>query len=233
MQNYNKNNPETIQAMFGSIAQGYDKANAILSWRMHQWWNRQLVKKAGSSPKLLDLCAGTGDIAYAYLEKNPSTEVHLLDFCPEMLACAKTKQKPGQKLQFVQGDAMALPFSDHSFPSATMAYGIRNIQNPLKSLQEIHRVLQPGGSVSILELTQPKNRIIRAGHSFYLHAILPPLGRLITSNKEAYSYLCSSIQAFIPAEILIRHFQQAGFTSVTATSLTFGTATIFHGIKTK
>lgn len=231
MQNYSKNNPESIQAMFGSIAKGYDKANAILSWRMHKRWNRELVRQAGATPKLLDLCAGTGDIAYAYLEKNPTAEVHLLDFCPEMLACAKTKQKPGQNVQFVQGDAMALPFSDHSFPNATMAYGIRNIQNPLKSLQEVHRVLQPGGTLSILELTQPKNPLIRAGHNFYLRTILPPLGRLITSNKDAYSYLCSSIQAFIPPEILVRLLQQAGFSSVTATPLTFGTATIFRAIK--
>lgn len=231
MKTYNKNSPETIQAMFGSIAQGYDRANAILSWNMHKRWNRELVHQVGVGSKLLDLCAGTGDIAYAYLQENPTAEADLLDFCPEMLACAAAKKKVGQQLKFIQADAMALPFQENSYPCATMAYGIRNIENPLKSLQEIFRVLQPGGRLAILELTQPKNALIRAGHRFYLRTILPPLGRLITSDKEAYRYLCNSIQAFVPPETLARLAEQAGFRNIQLIPLTFGTATILRAQK--
>jgi len=231
MASYNKNTPETIQAMFGSIAEGYDRANAILSWRMHRRWNKKLVQQAGSAAKLLDLCAGTGDIAYAYLKQNPQAEIHLLDFCAEMLACAQAKRQQGQNLKFFQADAMAIPFADASYPCATMAYGIRNVANPLKSLQEIHRVLEPGGTLAILELTQPKNTLVRTLHGFYLQNILPPLGRLITSNHDAYRYLCSSIQAFIPPETLVRLLHQAGFAHVNVTPLTLGTATIFQARK--
>ena len=229
--NYSKAQPETIQAMFGSIAKGYDRANGILSWGMHKRWNRELVNQAGPAPKLLDLCAGTGDIAYAYLKANPEAEAHLLDFCPEMLACAQQKKRPDQQVKFIQADAMALPLSDNSYPCATMAYGIRNIQNPLKSLQEIYRVLKPNGVLAILELTQPKNTLIRAGHSFYLRTLLPPLGRLVTSNQDAYRYLCSSIQSFIPPEHLVYLLHQAGFTHITLKPLTLGTATIFRAVR--
>lgn len=229
--NYNKNTPLSIQAMFNSIAANYDRANAILSWGMHRSWNRELVKQVGPSSKLLDLCAGTGDIAYAYLKKNPQAEAHLLDFSSEMLARAEQKRKKGQQVQFIKGDAMALPLPDNSYPCTTMAYGIRNIQNPLKSLEEIHRVLRPQGVVAILELTRPENRWIRKGHSLYLQHLLPKIGRLITSNQEAYNYLCSSIESFIPPEHLLQLLQEAGFREITLKPLTLGTATIFRAIK--
>jgi demethylmenaquinone methyltransferase/2-methoxy-6-polyprenyl-1,4-benzoquinol methylase len=236
---YDKQDPRTIQAMFGSIARGYDRANAILSFQMHKRWNAVLVSKVTSPHRpetLLDLCSGTGDIAYEYLKnETPPRQAYLLDFCPEMLECAKQKvHKYGlqrHSIHFVQGDAQDLPFPASNFNCATMAYGIRNIKDPLKSLQEVYRVLQPGGVLGILELTQPQNPVIRAGHKLYLKTLLPLLGRLVAKNQEAYRYLCHSIQAFVPPEQLEKLLKEAGFKEVRRTPLTFGIATILVATK--
>lgn len=236
---YDKNNPQTIQDMFGSIAQGYDRANAILSLQMHKSWNSALIRKITTSKApatLLDLCCGTGDIAFEYLKNAmPARQAYLLDFCPEMLACAKQKaQKYGlerHSLHFVQGDAQALPFPPANFTCATMAYGLRNIQDPLKSMQEVYRVLQSGGIFGILELTQPKNPLVRAGHKLYLKTVLPLLGKWVTKNKDAYEYLCNSIQAFIPPERLEELLKEAGFKEVHRIPLNWGIATILIATK--
>lgn len=231
---YNKEKPETIQEMFGSIAQGYDRANAVLSFQMHKLWNRKLVQAVTKDlpHTLLDLCCGTGDIAFDYLrrEKEPR-KVLMLDFCPELLEIAKKKAQTYQlqrhTIEYIQADAQALPLPDASIPSATMAYGIRNIQDPLKSIKEVHRVLQPGGIFGILELTQPQNRFVRWGHKTYLSTCLPLLGKLVTQNQHAYEYLCNSIQNFIPPDHLESLLKSAGFAHTSRRSLFLGTATLF------
>lgn len=239
MSTYSKNHPESIQEMFGSIAKSYDRANAILSFQMHKHWNALLVKQVlgKNHPELiLDLCCGTGDIAFNYLKKeNTPTKAILLDFCPEMLAYARNKAQHFKlhrhAIEYLQADAQHIPLSDNLVPFATMAYGIRNIQDPLRSLKEVFRVLKPGGIFGVLELTQPKNKMIRIAHQFYLKRFLPILGKWVTSNPHAYRYLCESIQRFIPPEKIEYLFQEAGFKQTSRKSVTLGTATIILGRK--
>lgn len=234
---YDKSQPESIQKMFGSIAKRYDRTNAVLSLGLHRLWNRALVKRVAKDKvdNWLDLCSGTGDIAFEYLIHAGSPKrVTLVDFCPEMLACAKDKAErllKRHELAFVQADVQNLPLENQSASVATMAYGIRNVKNPQQCFDEVFRVLRPGGVFGILELTQPANPIIRWGHGLYLKGFLPLLGKLFTDNREAYSYLCSSIKNFTPPKELEKMLLKAGFARTAVHPLTFGTATILVGHK--
>lgn len=243
MANYNKNNPETIQAMFGSIAKQYDKTNGILSFQLHRYWNHQLVKSIMPLELQLqesgvDLCCGTGEIAFTFLKKTQqSCTMHLIDFCQEMLSCAQEKAKnlplTHHKMTYIQADVQELPLENQSINFATMAYGIRNVKSSEKCLKEVYRVLKPGGVFGILELTQPENTILRFGHKFYLKTILPILGRMLTSNQDAYQYLCNSINAFIKPKELESKLLQAGFDRVQIKALHGGIATILIARKEK
>lgn len=234
---YDKSQPESIQKMFGSIAKRYDRTNAVLSLGLHKFWNRALVRRVATDDidTWLDLCSGTGDIAFEYLNRAGSPKkVALVDFSPEMLACAR--EKAGKLLarhdiSFVQADVQNLPLENQSASVATMAYGIRNVKNPQQCFHEVFRVLRPGGVFGILELTQPANPIIRWGHGLYLKGFLPVLGKWLTDNREAYSYLCSSIKSFTPPAELEKMLLKAGFAKTSIHPMTFGTATIMIGHK--
>lgn len=241
MQHYDKNDPKTIQNMFGSIAQSYDKTNAVLSFQMHRYWNSQLIRQTTSVSKpgvLLDLCCGTGEIAFTYLKKSTMPcQVTLLDFCEEMLGCAKEKARQlkydsQHNLTYLHADAQSLPISDNSIALATMAYGIRNVKDPAKCAREVLRVLQPGGVYGILELTEPKNPILRYAHNLYLRTFLPILGKCLTSNQEAYKYLCNSIHSFIKPLELERILVDTGFEQTKRIPLMGGIATILIAKKT-
>lgn len=235
MSSYNKNHPESIQKMFNAIAKRYDAANALMSFNLHRQWNKKLINSLNDrykDPVLLDLCSGTGDIAYEYLKEasKPST-VYLLDFSEEMLEVAKQKaSKYGSdhdNIHCLLADAQSIPLDDSSIPLATVAYGIRNVKDPYKCFQEVHRVLKPGGQFSILELTQPSNPVLKLGHAIFLKTMLPLIGRFATPDKEAYHYLCNSIQAFTPPEDLKLKLIQAGFSQCSIKSLNGGIATLF------
>ncbi len=233
---YNKNNPETIQRMFGAIAKRYDRTNAILSFSMHNLWNRALVKMlAEHRPrKILDLCCGTGEITYTLLKHSPDpTQVYLLDFCPEMLECAKARGSniQGHTLNYIQGDAQEVSLPDQCVDAVSVAYGVRNIKEPRKCFTEAFRVLRPGGRFGILELTRPKNRVLRAGHTLYLRTILPIIGKLVTSNRDAYQYLCNSIETFVDPELIVPELSDVGFKNVQSRPLMGGIASLITGEK--
>jgi demethylmenaquinone methyltransferase/2-methoxy-6-polyprenyl-1,4-benzoquinol methylase len=234
MTNYTKTKPESIQHLFDSIAHRYDTTNGLMSFQLHRYWNKQLIKEilANGVPKtVLDLCAGTGEIAFGIQERVKSPlDLTLLDFSKEMLECAKQK-KISQKARFIQADAQNIPLADCLFDAATCAYGIRNIKEPSRCIQEAYRVLRPGGVFAILELTQPKSFLIRLGHKLYLKAALPLIGKWMTQNKQAYHYLCQSIPQFIPPENLAAMMQRCGFSQVKIKPLNFGIATIISGRK--
>lgn len=241
MVEYNKNSPESIQAMFSSIAKSYDRTNSLLSFQLHRYWNRSLVKEtiANSDGKLADLCCGTGEITLRWLKKAPLGQTaYLIDFCPDMLECAKVKTKKlkydlTHRLFFVQADVQELPLETNSMDFMTIAYGIRNVKNPLKCFEEAFRALKVGGTLGILELTEPKNCVLRFGHYLYLKTILPSLGKLLTSNRQAYNYLSQSIGAFIqPQEVAIK-LRQASFRDVRIIPLSGGIATLIIAKKLK
>ncbi|TXI41919.1 MAG: bifunctional demethylmenaquinone methyltransferase/2-methoxy-6-polyprenyl-1,4-benzoquinol methylase UbiE [Nitrosomonas sp.] len=234
---YDKQDPRSIRSLFANIAKRYDLGNAILSMRLFRHWNRQLIAQVLEPTQpdvILDLCCGTGDIAYTYLkhaEKLPKT-LFMIDFCEEMIQCAKAKKPTvASDIHYIVGDAQDIPLPSNSVDAVTIAYGIRNIADPARAIAEAFRILKPGGHLGILELTRPTNPIIRFGHSIYLKTFVPIVGRLLTSDKQAYDYLQHSIKRFIPATQLEEMMQTAGFANTSVTPLTGGIATIICGTR--
>lgn len=233
---YQKSAPRQIQSMFASIAPSYDKANTLFSFGLHEVWNRKLVQEIGPAKHLLDLCAGTGEIAFRYLKSNPKGRAKLLDFCPEMLAVAEQKGKISKyglsgRFETVVADAMDLPLSADHFDAVSIAYGIRNVKDPTICFKEVHRVLINGGKMCILELTRPTSALLRTFHRGYTHLFLPTLGKLTAKNKGAYAYLAKSVASFSPPEKLVFEIQEAGFERVQQTPLMGGIATLFSAYK--
>lgn len=224
--------------MFGSIASSYDRTNAILSFQLHRLWNRRLVNAAipahlTSQPcTFADLCCGTGAISLPWLtSQKTSHQAKLVDFCPEMLACAKQKASHLQLHQkhdvsYIQADVQSIPLEANTIDFATMAYGIRNVESPEKCFAEVYRILKNGGTFGILELTEPNNRLLRLGHRLYLKAALPVLGKLFAKNGDAYRYLSQSIQTFVKPQTLSALLKSAGFSSVQIRPLSGGIATL-------
>lgn len=236
---YQKSDPKTIQSMFNNIARRYDFTNAVLSFRMHKSWNQRLVNeviKPDTSHTLIDLCAGTGDIAFEYLKvaSNPC-HAHLIDFSSDMLACAKEKSKKNtmqrHTINYIEADVQTIPLPSAIADAATMAYGIRNVKNPKVCIEEAYRLLKPGARFGILELTQPKNAIMKKGHHLYLKYLLPILGKWLTSDQEAYRYLCNSIHTFIAPEEIEKILKASGFVKTRCIPLSGGIATLIVGQK--
>jgi demethylmenaquinone methyltransferase/2-methoxy-6-polyprenyl-1,4-benzoquinol methylase len=238
---YSKNDPETIRSMFDSIAKNYDRTNAVLSLGMHNRWNSTLINKVlvPSKPRtILDLCCGTGAISLDYLRKvKEPIKAYLLDFSGEMLKYAQQRAEvlplSQHQVEYLQADAQFIPLMKDSVDCVTIAYGIRNVKEPKKCIEEIYRVLSSDGTVGILELTEPKNPLMHLGHSLYLRTLLPILGKLLTTNQDAYQYLNQSIKSFIPPEKLKEIMHEVGFQEVQCISLLGGVATLIIGKKNK
>lgn len=243
---YHKKDPSSIQAMFSSIASRYDMGNAAISCQLFRLWNRRLVQQVllwPSPPRtMLDLCCGTGEITFTYLrqlQKTPfrdqATQVTLIDFAEGMLQEAERKAvdypKHASRLRFMAGDAQAIPLPDDCMDAVVIAYGIRNVADPNRCLQEVYRVLKPGGRVGILELTRPENRLLRAGHSIYLKTVVPLVGKLMTTNGDAYHYLKKSVETFISGDELQHTMRMSGFHHSWRKPMMGGIATLFYGQK--
>lgn len=238
---YQKELPKTIQSMFNSIASRYDRTNAILSFFLHKKWNRKLLSHSmhpvDEPHVLLDLCSGTGDIAFAYLSKTISPcHAYLIDFSSGMLEQAKHKEgnlafPSHHQISYIEANVEQLPLPDKFVNCATIAYGIRNVENPAICMQDVFRVLKPGGSFGILELTRPRFPLLRLGHHIYLRTFLPLLGKWLTKNSQAYQYLPESIQSFIGPQEIESLLKQSGFIKIKSYSLTGGIATIIMGFK--
>jgi demethylmenaquinone methyltransferase / 2-methoxy-6-polyprenyl-1,4-benzoquinol methylase len=238
---YTKDSPSTIQSMFNQIAPRYDLTNSILSFSLHKYWNKKFVRnfltKNATSPILVDVCAGTGDITFEFLQSiSKPSQVYLIDFSSEMLEQAKKKEKlfnfsKNHTLTYMEADAQDIPLPNQLADFVSIAYGIRNVQCPLTCMQSAFRVLKPGGQLGILELTRPKNKILQTGHAFYLRILLPLIGKFLTRNKNAYEYLDNSIQKFIPSEQLEQLLHETGFIQVRTEPLLGGIATLFMAYK--
>ncbi|MGA1190656.1 MAG: ubiquinone/menaquinone biosynthesis methyltransferase [Bdellovibrionota bacterium] len=218
-----------VQEMFGSIAERYDIANSCLSLGIHKWWRRQLSRawrRLSVSGPILDLCSGTGDILFE-LEK---TFPHCIgaDFCLPMLEQGKKRKESST---FLQADALKLPFLDETFALITVSFGVRNLEKLELGLQEMFRVLKPGGHLLVMEFGQPRNRAWRALFSLYSFQIMPFLGGLLTGNRAAYEYLPRTSQKFPCGKAFIDQLKVAGFSSCTAQSLSGGVAYIYYGQK--
>lgn len=224
----------TIQRMFAEVAPGYDRANRVLSLGVDLWWRRQAVRAVGVSPgeRGLDVCSGTGDLALAL--RGAGARVVGADFCTAMLSRARTKQVAatggGDPARFLCADAQALPFPDRAFDFATVAFGIRNVSDPLAALRELRRVVRPGGRVVVLEFTRPRVPLLGPAYRFYFGTVLPRLGSWINGERSgAYRYLHDSVMAFPEREAFLALMRDAGLEAPSLRLLTAGIAALYRG----
>ena len=220
-----------IRAMFGAIAPTYDLLNHLLSFSMDRRWRRltreHLQARVESCRRALDLCSGTGDLA---LEMSSLGRVIACDFSGPMLARGMSKagaRSTPNPVFFVQGDALDLPFSPAAFQVATIAFGLRNLEDYERGLREVVRVLEPGGFLAVLEFTLPDSRIFGTVYRLYFEHVLPLVGGLISGRTSSYRYLPASVREFPGSEELERLFRRAGFNSPASLKLSGGIAAIY------
>lgn len=222
--------------MFAGIATRYDLANHLLSGGIDFYWRRRLVRMvAACHPQtVLDLATGSGDVAFALQKELPADcRITGMDFCQPMLDQAEEKKikfASPANLQFALGDCMNLPVESNSVDAVTIAFGVRNFEDRHRGLREIHRVLKPGGSLFVLEFSQPV-KAFRPFYYFYLKTLLPFLAGITTGRKDAYHYLADTIEGFPDKITLSRQLESAGFNQVRAIGLTFSIVAIHHAHK--
>ncbi len=234
-----------VREMFTAIAPRYDLLNHLLSANIDKlWWRRTartfstILKKPGA--QVLDLCCGTGDMAFALRRESVQARITGADFSHAMLVRAAAKSATARSMngdpnrppikppiQWIEADALQLPFPDQSFDLVTSAFGFRNLADYDAGLREIRRVLRPGGEIGILECSEPEG-LLGKFYDVYFKSILPRIGTMISGVKGAYSYLPASVARFpLPPEMLSR-MQSAGFREASWTPYTFATAALYR-----
>lgn len=223
-----------VQAMFSRIVPRYDLMNAIMTGGLDRRWRRataEAVRPGGA--RALDLATGTGDLAHA-LVRAGARRVVAVDFTRGMLGAARTKAQraasTGNAIVFCAGDALRLPFADESFDCAVNGFLLRNVAHLPTALIELHRVLAPGGRLACLEITHPP-AVFQPFFSLYFDRLVPVIGRLITGDAAAYSYLPDSLRPFPTASRLARLLTAVGFAEVRYRRLGFGTVALHTGTK--
>ena len=225
-----------VREIFSTITGKYDFLNRVMSLRRDVAWRNFAAQRMlfFKTNRYLDVACGTGDLAVAVAKKHPQARVTGVDFVDEMIAAAADKvRKQGlsDRIEFIPGDAMALPFDDDRFDVAGIAFGIRNIPDRKRALAEMLRVVAPGGQVMVLEMTFVENRLLRFIYHFYLHHLLPCFGRLFSRNPAAYYYLADSIVNFPSPDEFAAEMEAAGMVNVQKHSLTFGITWLHIGSK--
>ncbi len=226
---------QTIQEMFTRIAPRYDLLNRTLSGSTDRRWRKKAVQSLPqhSSAHILDLCAGTLDLTLEVLKQNPGAQITALDFSEAMLRAGEPKIPSAQcaQVQLKVGDGMDLQLSHSFFDGVVCGFGMRNIVDNFKSLQEIYQVLKPGGTLVVLEFFKPESWFSRLFYATYGKWIIPKIGGWISKDPEAYGYLFQSIQGYHSVETFTRLMQKTGFVDVHHKPLTGGVAEIVVGKK--
>ena len=221
-------------AMFDRIAKRYDRMNRLLSFGMDRGWRKKLIRELGDlteGDSVLDVATGTADVALDINKRHSSVIIKGLDPSCGMLDVGRTKvEKRGvqDKVELVVGDAQNMPFADNEFAASCIAFGIRNVPNRVLGLQEMTRVVRPGGKVVVLELSEPRGSALSWFARIHVHHVVPALGALLSGSRE-YRYLQKSIAAFPAPPEFAKLMEEAGLEDIKIERLTLGTAHLYTG----
>ncbi len=225
-----------VRGVFGSVASKYDVMNDAMSLGIHRIWKDAmmdwLAPRAGQ--RLLDVAGGTGDIAFRFLKRAGSGHATVLDLTEPMLIEGRKRAEAEQmaaSLDWVVGDAMALPFDDNTFDVYTISFGIRNVTRPEDALAEAYRVLKPGGRLMVLEFSQIPNDLMQKVYDLYSFNIIPQMGQMIAGDRDSYQYLVESIRKFPDQETFLNMVTAAGFEQAKYRNLSLGIACLHSGWK--
>ncbi len=227
---------EQVAEMFNAISPKYDALNRILSAGIDQSWRRKTLReiRATGALNLLDVATGTADLALALAKGIPGSRVVGVDISAGMLEVGRSKVRARDlegRVRLDLGDGEQLPYEESSFGAVTVAFGVRNFENLEQGLRDMRRVLEPGGTLAVLEFSQPTAWPLRSLYLFYFKNILPRIGRLVSKDASAYTYLPNSVQAFPYGEAFDAKLREAGFKYVRVRPLTFGIASLYLAIK--
>jgi len=225
-----------VRGVFGSVASKYDIMNDVMSVGIHRLWKDAMMDWLAPRPgtKLLDVAGGTGDISFRYLARAGNAHATVLDLTELMLIEGRKRAEASQQaaqLDWVVGDAMALPFEDNSFDVYTISFGIRNVTRPQEALNEAYRVLRPGGRLMVLEFSQIPNEMMQKAYDLYSFNIIPRMGQLIANDRDSYQYLVESIRKFPDQDTFLGMVRKAGFGNAKYRNLSLGIACLHSGWK--
>jgi demethylmenaquinone methyltransferase/2-methoxy-6-polyprenyl-1,4-benzoquinol methylase len=225
-----------VQGVFSSVASKYDVMNDVMSGGVHRIWKDAmmdwLAPRAGQ--KLLDVAGGTGDISFRFLKRAGYGHATVLDLTEPMLIEGRKRAEAARltdSLDWVVGDAMALPFEDNTFDVYTISFGIRNVTRPQEALNEAFRVLRPGGRLMVLEFSQLPNPMMQAAYDAYSFNVIPRMGQMIAGDRDSYQYLVESIRNFPDQETFLAMVRAAGFENAKYRNMTMGVACLHSGWK--
>jgi demethylmenaquinone methyltransferase/2-methoxy-6-polyprenyl-1,4-benzoquinol methylase len=233
---------EQVEQMFDSISRAYDVMNTAMTFGLHKVWRNTALRQAAryydrTSPiEILDVATGTGDVAFELNRRFPEAQVTGIDISNGMLGVAEKKlaeadESARRHISFQHGDSLDIKVGDGSYDLVTVAYGVRNFQDLLAGYKEIYRVLRPGGRLCVIELSEPENKLIRAGYRFYSRTLIPRVGSLVSGDNKAYSYLLESIAESPQRDRMTALMSEAGFRDCTWRGLTMGVVTIYWAVK--
>ncbi|WP_172297694.1 bifunctional demethylmenaquinone methyltransferase/2-methoxy-6-polyprenyl-1,4-benzoquinol methylase UbiE [Pseudoruegeria sp. HB172150] len=225
-----------VHGVFSSVASRYDIMNDVMSGGVHRLWKDAMMDWLAPRPgqRLLDVAGGTGDIAFRFLKRAAGATAVVCDMTEGMLVEGRKRAEAEQmadRLDWVVGDAMALPFDANSFDVYTISFGIRNVTRPQDALAEAYRVLKPGGRLMVLEFSQLPNPGMQKLYDLYSFNVIPRMGQLIADDRDSYQYLVESIRKFPDQETFAGMIRTAGFEQVKYRNLTMGVAALHSGWK--
>lgn len=225
-----------VHGVFTRVASKYDIMNDVMSVGIHRIWKDAMMDWLAPRPgqKLLDVAGGTGDVAFRFLKRAPGAHATVCDMTESMLISGRQRAEAdsmAERLEWVVGDAMALPFADNSFDVYTISFGIRNVTRVQDALNEAYRVLRPGGRLMVLEFSQLPNPAMQWAYDKYSFNVIPLMGQMIAGDRESYQYLVESIRKFPDQETFAAMIRAAGFGMVKYRNMTMGVAALHSGWK--
>lgn len=225
-----------VHGVFSRVASKYDIMNDLMSLGIHRIWKDAMMDWLAPRPgqRLLDVAGGTGDVAFRFLNRAPGSTATVCDMTESMLIEGQKRAEAedmSERLSWVVGDAMALPFESNTFDVYTISFGIRNVTRIGDALREAYRVLKPGGRLMVLEFNQIPNDLMQAAYDAYSFNVIPVMGQIVANDRDSYQYLVESIRKFPNQELFASMIREAGFEQVKYRNLSMGIAALHSGWK--